>query len=267
MKYSSSLATELEEYKGFTYVPAEAEWIRLSSKEQHEDVAFIARADAQEMAHSLLQMLWHPESYLLASSSYALGMQLLTDSASRFTRVAERINQGIRSVGLGNAERTRLPEVLESAIRKAEKYTFDRTSAASLYKLDQVLGELGQRDDKLIIDRMVGILMLTNEEFRELFYQSLRHLQETSLSVIQVDLRAATIKIPSVFGFTQTFTLDLDRIYPSQDRSHDTQSVAYSAVVLAALKGCLRSYMLTQCYDSGPLLTMVDQCSDVVLLE
>ena len=41
-------------------------------------------------------------------------------------------------------------------------------------------------------------------------------------------------------------------MYPSQDRSHDTQSVPYSAVVLAALKGCLRSYMLEQCFDSGP---------------
>ena len=56
-------------------------------------------------------------------------------------------------------------------------------------------------------------------------------------------------------------------MYPSQARSHDTQSVPYSAVVLAALKGCLRSYMLSKCFDSGPLLQMIDQCNDVVLLE
>ena len=160
-----------------------------------------------------------------------------------------------------------LQEVLEPAIRKAERDTVDRTSTASMYKLDQVLGQLGQRDDKLIIDRMVGILMLTNEEFQELLYQSLRHLQDTPLSVVQVDLRAATIKIPSAFGSMQTFVLDLDSIYPSKERSHDTQSVPYSAVVLAALKGCLRSYMLRQCFNSGPLLRMVHQFSDVVLLE
>ena len=267
VKYSRPLSADLEAYKGMTYVPAESPWIRLSSENSHRGEAFIARADAQEMAYSLLQILWHPESYLLGSSRHAIGMRLLTNTASRFRRVAERISKGIHSVGLGNAERTRLQEVLEPAIRKAEKDTVDRTSTTAVYKLDQVLDELGQRDDKLIIDRMVGVLMLTNEEFQELFYQSLRHLQETSLSVVQVDLRAATVKIPSAFGFTQTFALDLDRMYPSQDRNHDTQNVPYAAVVLAALKGCLRSYMFQQCFDSGPLLQMIDRCCDVVLLE
>ena len=267
VKYSSSLSADLEEYKRRTYVPAESPWIRLWLEQSHQEQAFIVRADAQEMAHSLLQILWHPESYLLGSSRHAIGMRLLTNSASRFSRVAERISRGIHSVGLGNAERTRLQEVLEPAIRKAEKDAADRTSTTSMYKLDRVLDELGQRDDKLIIDRMVGILMLTNEEFQELLYQSLRHLQDTPLGVVQVDLRAATIKIPSAFGFMQTFVLDLDRIYPSKERNHDTQSVPYSAVVLAALKGCLRSYMLKQCFDSRPLFRMVDQCSDVVLLE
>ena len=267
VKYSSPLAADLEAYKGMTYVPAESPWIRLSSEEPHEEEVYIARADGQEMAHSLLLISWHPESYLLGSSRHAIGKRLLTNSASQFPRAAERISKGIHSVGLGNAEQSRLLEVLEPAIRKAQKDTVDRTTTASMYKLDQVLGELGQRDDKSIIDRMVGMLMLTNKEFQELLYQSLRYLQETSLSVVQVDLRAATIKIPSAFGFMQTFVLDLDRMYPSQDRSHDTQSVPYSAVVLAALKGCLRSYMLRQCFDSRPLLKMIDQCSDVVLLE
>ena len=267
VKYSSPLSAELEAYKRRTYVPAETPWVRLSSEESRQEETFIARADAQEMAHSLLQILWHPESYLLGFSRRAIGMRLLTSSASRFRRNAERICVGIDKIGLGNSEQTRLLGALRPAILKAEKATVDRSCTASMYRLDQVLGELGQRDDKLIINQMVGILMLTNEEFQELLYQSLRHLQETSLSVVQVDLRAGTIKIPSAFGFMQTFVLDLDRMYPSQARSHDTQSVPYSAVVLAALKGCLRSYMLRQCFNSGPLLRMVDQCSDVVLLE
>ena len=267
VKYSSPLSAELEAYKRMTYVPAETPWVRLSLEESPQEAAFIARADAQEMALSLLEILWHPESYLLGSSKRAIGKRLLTNSASWFPRVAERISKGIHSIGLGIAERTRLLEALEPAIRRAQKGAVDRTSTTSMYKLDQVLGELGQRDDKLIIDRMVGMLMLTNKEFQELLYQSLRHLQETSLSVVQVDLRAATIKIPSAFGFMQTFVLDLYRMYPSQGRSHDTQSVPYSAVVLAALKGCLRSYMLEQCFNARPLWKMIDQCSDVVLLE
>lgn len=54
VKYSSPLFADLEAYKGMTYVPAEAPWIRLSLEESHYEEAFIARADAQEMAHSLL---------------------------------------------------------------------------------------------------------------------------------------------------------------------------------------------------------------------
>ena len=110
VKYDSPLFADLEAYNGMTYVPAESSWIRLSSEESHQEEAFIARADAQEMAHSLLQILWHPESYLLGSSRPAIGMRLLTNSASRFPRVAERISKGIHSIGLGNAERTRLLE-------------------------------------------------------------------------------------------------------------------------------------------------------------
>ena len=212
--HNSSLVTKLKEYQGRTYVPADSPWVRLSSADPHEDEVFIARADAQEIAQSLLQITWHPESYLIASTRHAIDMRLLTSSASRFHRVAERICVGIDKIGLGNSEQTRLLGALRPAIRKAEKATVDRSSTASMYRLDQVLGELGQRDDKLIIDRMVGILTLTNEEFQELLYQSLRHLQETSHSVVQVDLRAATFKIPAAFGFMQTFILDLDRCIP-----------------------------------------------------
>ena len=263
--YNSSLVTKLEEYQGKTYVPADSPWVRLSSEDPYENEVYIARADAQEIAHSLLQITWHQESYLIGSPRYAIGMRLLTSSASRFHRVAERICVGIDKIGLGNSEQTRLLGTLRPAILKAEKATVDRSCIASMNRLDQVLGELGQRDDKMIIDRMVGILTLTNEEFQELLYQSLRHLQETSQSVVQVDLRAATIKIPAAFGFMQTFILDLDRIYP--ERSHDTHSVPYSAVVLASLKACLRSYMLGQYFDSAPLWRMIFQCSDVVLME
>ena len=205
MKHSSPLSADLEAYKGMTYVPADSIWIRLSLGGYQQVEVFIARADAQEMAHSLLQVSWHSESYLLGSSKNAIGMRLLTNSASQFPRVAERIIKGIHSVGLGDTERTRLLEFLEPAIRKSQKDTVDRTSTALMHRFDQVLDELGQRDDKVIIDRMVGMLMLTNKEFQELLYQSLHDLGETSLSVVQADLRAATIKTPSAFDFMQTF--------------------------------------------------------------
>ena len=38
----------------------------------------------------------------------------------------------------------------------------DRTTSPVFYKFDHVLGELGQRNNRLIIDCMVGILMIMN---------------------------------------------------------------------------------------------------------
>ena len=73
VKNSDPLSEDNEEYRGMSNVPPETPWIRLS-KERLADDIFIARADAQEMAHALLQMSWHPESYLLGSSRHVIGM-------------------------------------------------------------------------------------------------------------------------------------------------------------------------------------------------
>lgn len=267
VKRSSSLSSELQEYDGMTYVPADSSWIRLFSMNTARQ-AYIARADAQEMAHSLLDLKWHPESYMLGTLARSIGMHLLTSAASRFGRIAQRVREGISKIGIGAREQTRLGDALEPAMRKIEKGTGpDRTTAAIFYKLDRILEELGQHGDRLIIDRMIGILMITNEEFQELFYQSLRHLQQATHSTIEVDTRAATISIPSAFGVLQTFTLDLDRVYPDQKRGHDPISVPYSAIVIASLKSCIRSQMLRDCFDAGPLIEFVQDCPDLVLVQ
>ncbi len=267
VKRSTSLSSKLQEYVEMTYVPADSSWIRVFSKNIARQV-YIARADAQEMAHSLLDLKWHPESYMLGTFARSIGMHLLTRTASRFGRVAHRVREGISKIGIGTLQQTRLGDALEPAMRKIEKGVgADRTTAEIFYKLDRILEELGQHGDRLIIDRMVGILMITNEEFQELFYQSLRHLQQATNSTIEVDTRAATISIPSAFGVLQTFTLDLDRVYPDQKRGHDPLSVPYSAIVIAALKSCTRSQMLRDCFDAGPLIEFVQDCSDLVLVQ
>ena len=267
VRRSTSLSSELQQYDEMTYVPADSSWIRVSSTDIARQ-AYIARADAQEMAHSLLDLKWHPESYMLGTLARSIGMRLLTRTASRFGRIAHRVREGISKIGIGAREQTRLGGALEPAMRKVEKGVGpDRTTAAIFYKLDRILEELGQHGDRLIIDRMVGILMITNEEFQELFYQSLRHLQQATNSTIEVDTRAATISIPSAFGVLQTFTLDLDKVYPDQQRGHDPLSVPYSAIVIAALKSCTRSQMLQDCFDAGPLIEFVQDCSDLILVQ
>lgn len=73
----------------------------------------VLRADAQEMAHSLLQMPWHPESYLLGASRGSMGICLLTGVSHRVVPVAHRISSGIDRLGLGEQERKKLQQVSE----------------------------------------------------------------------------------------------------------------------------------------------------------
>ena len=267
VRSNASLASRFRRYDGMTYVPAEDEWICLPEDKTHIRL-YINRADAQSMAHSLLHIQWHPESYLLGAPLRAIGMRLLAFSASRLVHIASRVIVGLDKLGLGNSEERKLREALEPVLRKIEKQGVpDRTTAALCYKLDYILDNLGQREERRIIDSMIGILMITNQEYQELFYQSLRHLQQITTSTIQVDMRAGTIKIPSAFGVLQTFTIDLDAIYRGQTRSHESVNVPYSATVLASLRGCLRSQMLSNCFDADPLMETIQDCGDVVYLQ
>jgi len=76
-----------------TYVPAGKLWVRVA--DIYDKDTYVLRADAQEMAHSLLQMPWHPESYLLGASRGSMGMCLLTGVSHRVVPVAHRISSGI----------------------------------------------------------------------------------------------------------------------------------------------------------------------------
>ena len=267
VRSNGSLASRFRKYDGMTYIPAEHEWVCLQEDSRNPRL-YINRADAQVMAHSLLDIPWHPESYLLGAPFYAIGTRLLTFSASRLVLIASRVSEGIDKLGLGDSEESRLREALEPAIRRLDKQAPpDRTTTALCYRLDLILNELGQRGERRIIDTMIGILMITNQEYQELFYQSLRHLQQTTTSTIQVDMRAGTIKIPSAFGVLQTFILDLDRVIRGQTRSHDSVNVPYSATVLASLRGCLRSQMLRDCFNADPLMGLIQNCGDIVHLQ
>ena len=56
---------------------------------------------------------------------------------------------------------------------------------------------------------MVGVPTITDDEFYSLLYQSVRHLDVSSHSHPEFDLRAGTIKVPSAFGVMKTFEVDL----------------------------------------------------------
>ena len=262
---SRTLSHDLHHYDKMTYIPSEVPWVRLP-REKGCASCFVLRAHAHEMAHSLLNLQWNPQGYVLGGSRASIGMRLLTNAASRFIRIAQRMKHSIDKIGLSDDQKSTLKQALASAIRCTERRVFpDRSTAGVFCKLDQVLQGLCQSNEtNHIVERMIGILMLLQTEFQDLFYQSLRHLNQRSQATIRVDTRKGQVVVPSAFGGQQTFALDLEKIFSDEERNQDAVNVPYSTVVVASLKACTRSQMLKDCFDAGPLMRFILDCPDVV---
>lgn len=114
---------------------------------------------------------------------------------------------------------------------------------------------------------MVGVLMLTNEEFTGLVYQSARHMSASSDVRIEIDLRTGILSIPSTFGTLQTFEIDMDILYKDQLPlgAPARISVKHSDILKGALRAYLRSLMLESCYDAEPLTDCFERITNDVL--
>ena len=107
------------------------------------------------MVYFLLDMEWHPESYLIGGSNPYVGKRLLDWASLSLLRVGNRIIDGISTIGLGALEQSKLAQSLEPALRRVEKSIFpDRSMCLILYDLDKTLETLCQHNEKVIIDRM-----------------------------------------------------------------------------------------------------------------
>jgi hypothetical protein len=111
---------------------------------------------------------------------------------------------------------------------------------------------------------MFGDLMITNDEFQELLYHSLRRLEATTSASAGLKLdEVETFTIPSTFGIKQTFMVDLGKIYPRKVREPETNTISYSTIILAATEACLRSMVLNSCFHSAPLIQAVESWDEV----
>ena len=269
------MLADLADYSFSTYVPSDSQWIRTppGSREEYShgwrinsDIPkYILRADAQAMACSLLCLVWNPEGYLFPTKKFGLGARLLINVSHRLSPMMSRLVDGINSLDISDSEQKPLIDCLSSLHRYRIQPT--RKYWKRLVALDAELEFLGQRDGRKVVELMIGVLMITNEEFQTLLYQSLRHLQGAASSTITVNLAAATIIVPSAFGVLQTFHIDLDRIDPDGARDSEAFTVTYTAVILAAMKACLRSTMLRDCFDASPLLRYVNSWHNIVYIQ
>ena len=138
--------------------------------------------------------------------------------------------------------------------------------ANKIFNLDVWLADLC-KDTRDIINTISGVLIITNQEFEMLMYQSMRHLQRAATSNVSVSLQDGNLAVPSAFGVTQDFTVDLDGVDPDSMRDTDPVLIRYSAVILVATKACLRISKLKYSFDSRPMLSAVKFWSEAVHMQ
>ena len=278
VRRSQSTMSKLEGYATLTYVPAESPWIRLPPADrdrisrgwQGYDSTYISRPDSQAIASALLNLNWHPEGYILGMDVRGLGLRFLTNVSYRLQPILSRLLEGSNSLGLSDDNRTKLEEALAPVLRIVPKDRVypTRTYSQRLFNLDTVLAALGEQDDRSIISTIIGVLMISNEEFQMLLYQSMRHIQRVATSTVEINIQAGTMTVPSAFGVMQTFNIDMDRIDSgSLSRSPEALIVSYPTVILAATKACLRSVMLRDSFNASSLFQAVHSWDEIVYVQ
>ncbi|KAK8097540.1 hypothetical protein PG984_016679 [Apiospora sp. TS-2023a] len=273
---SERAASVLQECAGRLRVPATSNWIRVARQYHDPPVGsyptdgygdiYIERSAAQKLAFALLNLRWHDERYLVdLNDNEGVGNSLFESALGVLPRFLFRLDAGLEWLGPSQTDKRKLSSVL-----KPLSELQDAPPGARMYKaaqsLDEVLGELGNHGDLAFIDQVIGILAITNVEFRDLVYESLKNLRETAASTIELEMPSATLKVPMAFGIMQHFYVDWQEMFPGQARSPETLNVSYTVVVLAAVRSLTKCAMLRSCPDSRPLLDAVLGMDDVVYM-
>lgn len=258
IRMESRIYSELENTSGSTYVPANMSFIRLGyTKEEN----YLRRKDAQEIAYALLQMAWHSSGYLIPGiERKSLVIDMLCRGSERAIFLLRRISDGMQHLGLSGDERTKFSRAAEPLLKKPTP------SMLALYRLDSTIQELQQGLPQ--IHSMVEILVLTNEEFSDLVYQSARYIETSSKSQIEFDLRAGSVMVPSAFGALQIFQVDMEIMSTgtnaTSSNSRDTVTVKHDVVLLAALRAFVRSSLLNLCPDADAVNALLEGKEETV---
>lgn len=223
------------------------------------------------LAYSLLRLQWHPDGYLLGAGNGALGYQFLIDVAHRLVPMMSRLLQRLDYLELPNNDSENIGDSLKAALKVLKKHhrSPTRSLSGTLYRLDCELDRIlagGCHECTILI----GVLMISNEEFNELKYHSLRRLPATAQTIADAIISVGeitTVEILSALGITQMFMVDLDRIWPEHQRKPQRIAVSYPTIFIAATKACLRSVMLMNCFDAGSLIEAVESMDEVIYVQ
>ncbi|KAL2209806.1 hypothetical protein CC79DRAFT_462056 [Sarocladium strictum] len=253
--------------KGRTNVPSSSDWVRVEHNIDADEPAmesYIERIAAQRLSLGVLKMAWHPAGYLLGQwGRRGPGMAIFEAAAQRLPYFAYHLSNSLERLIPDKQRNSKLLGILKIHAALPLKSKEARLYNAA-YKLELALADLGNRGERAYIDDLVGILAITNIEFRELVYDSLRSVREmTPSTAIQIEMPSATLKLPKAFGVMQYFFTDWQAMFPDEERQHETIDVSYADVVLATVRALVKCELLRSCPDANPLVVALMRMGDV----
>jgi hypothetical protein len=262
------LLAELRMYMNVAFVNPLFNWIRLpkadSAATQQSNI-FFWRADAQKVAHGLFNLPWHPQGYLIGGSSSAYCIRLLEVAGCEFLYLLTRVRENVESLNIEHEEKKRFKGTLaavDNLVRREQKGT-SLPSHTEFYTLDEMLSSFGHSDPK--INDMIGVLMMTNQEFASFVRQSARHFDKSIAGSFDVALMGhVRVKLP--FGGTQEYPVDMKDIYADWQPRDEIVPVNYTVATLACLRASMRSYLLNIRFDGYPLMQGVLGMDDIVYI-
>ena len=208
-------------------------------------------------------MSWHPYNYLMDKGRRpSIACIMLEEAGDSANRLLLRLKNDVSILSLEGAQTTAFLAASDVALA-------DDLTISDLCKLDDVLG--GLQHETAEVSLMVGILILNNIEYRELCYQSVRHLgashttapntASSSTAAIsntdaqtEFDFQAGTVTVIGAFGVKHRYYVDLDKLRPKLQRPgtqlpslpQTVLKVSHNKILLAALKAHLKSLMFSR---------------------
>ncbi|KAK2607689.1 hypothetical protein N8I77_006350 [Diaporthe amygdali] len=273
----SAVQGHLQGLAAMTFVPPQEEYVRVfkqsarKANSRNRDCVFITRASAQLFALGILHLPWSQNNYIVGRVLESnIVRNLLFEAAPACIRFLLRLQ---RMPSILRLSQTREDNFLEAA-KKVLKPDEDipglyKPELSGLYELDEILSSMQHRT--MEVSLMIGVLVLTNTEYRELIYQSVRQVSSTTSNLPKVDtemdFEKGHVTVPGAFGIEHIFMVDLDCLLedlPNHQRSQSrTIKVDFATVLLAALKAYIRSLMLENCIDGRDIEHVMRRNGDV----
>lgn len=266
IEITDELQAQLRSISGATYVPAHSQFVRLGSNDPIPSNVggawFLRREDAQVLAQAILTLPLFPDGYLLGGFERSNARTMLCEASEALPQLLGRMIQSSVALGLNAADKQALLAALQQMYLRTIRYDKTRLNSRSIFNLDSALQDSLHANPK--VNLAVGVLVITNAEFRAMITQSARHIDAAARSSIDLNFSQSRIEVSSYFGIPQYFPIDFHVLCHGEVLPEQPIEIPFNVLLMAALKAILRSTFLNTSLNSLPLFKKVMAADELI---